>query len=839
MSPRLDRTLRVGIPAYGQVARIAQEGNRQEGGAVTHRLSQEELDELGRDPAMARSLRRFLPLRRFLRDCLLPDAYSYPDILDEMIVLTAEGAESYEHVRESRPSFASHDVKAAVFAQFAHLGLLIDLDQSDADGIQAAISREVRDLRILYPFVFGRQLYDKYFDTYGAEWVELTHQQSKALVEGTPQGVFQTGAIASGPLGLIRSVESRYLPPVMSAALAHCVDPGCSGIHGVGLQTGETPAQDAFRMIALFLRAQHGAPSWWDRLFSDILVPDSEHYSDVNPRSLAWLIGNALSDEELRTLVGALIELDQDGVRTVVREANPPLSRGSAEEIVGRLDPASCLQVMLMFSNETISSQLDQLVSRGNIVVPLTEVRRAPYSGPWGPGPYGQTAELSTLGLRFVAPRLGIRRLRALLRRTHTEDDLAWLLIGQAGETLEERLECLVQSQDVRRIVSDYVLSRRDLYEKAADYLRYGHFPVPTSDEERQDLILRILWKLGFDVPHYPDTGNAFRRRLSEFSDLLDGPLTSEDSVERARSVGVNVFVSLEEVLSEALAFAAFALLFDHYGAPRYRRFTYRPSDARQTMVNWLDGSARGTGEPIQLNVNGKNNLYSLVHGFRELRLLITEIRSNPLTRFMRPREQHPLWARHSMLSRFPFVHTIPVLDLVPEKLDFLLESMERVARLLLTADVMGVRNRVPHGGGGEFPSETHLRTAVSALDETLEILENTGMFPLVQFRTRADVDQLGRMRTVLSDYREREHVLFVPGELDRCGLPAPSTRQVVFRSASIGGTADVLRFVVEEDSAFTALWQDYPRQSALDEDSPADAAFFKSRTLEEASQTQ
>ena len=98
---------------------------------------------------------------------------------------------------------------------------------------------------------------------------------------------------------------------------------------------------------------------------------------------------------------------------------------------------------------------------------------------------------------------------------------------------------------------------------------------------------------------------------------LLDASRTyrsyTESDREAIRSAAVNLFVSLEEILDLSLSFSCWLLLADHYGDTK---FTWNPDQARQFMVQRLDGMSRGSGEAVHYDASGKNTLFPLSQGF-------------------------------------------------------------------------------------------------------------------------------------------------------------------------------------------------------------------------------
>lgn len=752
--------------------------------------------------------RRGYALSVLARNCLLPRDYVYPEVLDSAIVLTPEGEEIRQTAMKRNPGFSRVDVKAALLAILTHDELLVDLQRSNFDAVTNALSIEIRERRIQYPFVFHTELYDAYFDRFGADHVKPSAEDSLALVASTSQGVFQVSDLAVGPFGILQCPEERRLFPTMSAPLAHCRDTTCPGIHTVVLRTSSTSASRVYGTLSTLLLEMRGDPAPFAELFMDMLWPDETMYADVNPSNLFWLLGNTLAESELRALLARTIELGGKEIRDRLAPLKS-LERSSAADAMAGLDRAHTLHGLMAASSADLVSALDELVYSGAIIVPATEVRAAPYSGPLSATP-GQ-AELSKFGVRFDRQGFGTLRLRELVRQTHTSDDLAWALVDFEGSTTEEKLENAIHQPDVRSLVSTVLLGSRQTYQATLDYLEFGYFPEPSNAVEREYALSRILWKLGFDVIDLPELPVTLRHAISQLRDALPEKIIDESAISTVRSVAVNLVVPLEDFLDEALSFACFALLNDHYGGSRWKRFSYTAGAARECMQQWIAGGSRSSGEALQFDSSGKNNLFALVHGFRELARLLSEIQACPEDR-ERQLDEYPKWWPHSGVHRFPFRHTIPFLDLSPESQSDLIDRLERVTQVLLSGDAMGVRNRIPHGGR-EFPSVSAFQVALAAIDEAQQLLETGGLSANVSQFAGSEHDAMGREAVFLTDYMGRKATVRSPSDVRRCGLPASSDPQIIVSKARLRDSAEVLRLKFDVESEFSRMWADYPRQ--------------------------
>ena len=91
-------------------------------------------------------------------------------------------------------------------------------------------------------------------------------------------------------------------------------------------------------------------------------------------------------------------------------------------------------------------------------------------------------------------------------------------------------------------------------------------------EEDHVGVRRRLLWKLGFTLARYEDDYQLLRNRIAEFREVvLHLPQQpNEDERARVRSVGVNLFVSVEQFLESLLCFNVWLLSSDHFTGTRF-----------------------------------------------------------------------------------------------------------------------------------------------------------------------------------------------------------------------------------------------------------------------------
>jgi hypothetical protein len=126
-----------------------------------------------------------------------------------------------------------------------------------------------------------------------------------------------------------------------------------------------------------------------------------------------------------------------------------------------------------------------------------------------------------------------------------------------------------------------------------------------------------MLWKIGFDIPRYAEGYALLCKRLEAFNRALlaVGGLKQEEDREELRSVGVNLFVSVEEFLDKLVSFNVWLLASDHFLVSRFR---YELNVARQKVSEILGRSIGEDDTRVQWNTHGENSLGTLLCYLRE-----------------------------------------------------------------------------------------------------------------------------------------------------------------------------------------------------------------------------
>lgn len=768
------------------------------------------------DPKFQKAFAELFTLHYFLAEGLVSQEYKPPDVFGDAIALTPTGKSSVPGIQAAVKDISLPEINLALFLVFFHHELFVDVKATNHETIRKALDAGILGARIKYPWVYGKLLYDRFFDMFLSQTEELSYEETRMILENTPQGVFQIRDVVVGPFGVLNSYCHRFLEPVRDAPLWHCSDPSCQALHPVRLSTGKTKVSKAADFVSAESEKTYGPPSEWHKFFLDF-AGWSKYYDDMNLTQFPWLLVNAFSEREIRIMLKTLIDRESKKIRQRFPKSKrfENILSGSGEKIAKGLTKAQCFQLILLMSDETIADSLEFLIKEGAINIPNTETRIPKFA--YRPGGWLRIRwECSRFGIRSVSTRVEIAfaRLKRLIKDLYKgKQELAllkWRLRHVSGESIYEKLDRYLHTEDPKCVIKDLVFDTSDHLHRAFKILRYGWFALPASDEEEKRLIEKILWKLGFDIGLYPPHQSLFWERLEKFLDTIGACTTyDEEDKELIRSGGVNFFVSLEEILDYSLSFMTWALLSDHYGITKFK---CNFEKARQFMASRLNGLQLGSNEPLKFDEKGRNTLYPLIQGFAVLAEICSKVIENERDQIRGPANELPGFHGKTEIELFPFLHRALVLDIRKGDCDRLIGILKEVYNSLEKAQICSIRNRIEHRSL-EFPSREEIEKATSAVRDIVKKIEETGISPLIYLYERRTVDQYRRTIVTFKDYRGREIKLSGPSQYRVCGLPSIRVPQIIVPCMHINDSFELLRFQFEEVSDYVEMWEDYPKR--------------------------
>lgn len=760
----------------------------------------------------------FTDLMEILGDCTISDTYIISDKINAAIKLSESGQSILSQLTR-KGEVKAKDARLMCALTLGHEDLFVDIDATDLDQLGEAIHDSLINHSIRFPFIHGRNLYDAYAENFESEKELLTNEETMRLLESLPDGVFQYGEYTVGPFGLRKSLSSRSISAARRVPAYHCSVTSCQSIHPVTLQTGYNATVNRDREKIANLLGDESEPSEWWEFAAKASGISRAYYGDRKAGVLLPLLGDTLTDDELRALVSHLLNFTKGSLRGATSEF---LIAGDADELVAPMDRAQLLQLTLIAREDDVASSIDALVRREVIPVKVGDVRRPIMNRGARTGAFGLRAELGHHGIRFVSADAGLAllRQRRLLRSLYVRDDatgsdaqeLEWQLRGIEVDDLDEKMEHFFHSQPPEAALRRLVLARKSNLITACHEV--GLELAEEMDDE--EIVQTLMWKLGFAIHANDDPHSDFWARHERLTALTQSSSmgTSAKFLETASPY----FAQLEGLLLDSLAFTTWALLNDHVSSAS--PFTYDDEEDRLSGLSVLEGMYK-TGAPFFPNFTGQRvELRNLMEGFRTLAKHLNDLR-NDRPNYERAKEEFPEFDGKTDLKEFIFKSTTPFLDLTKPSQDRIVAGLNQIASTLTTANVNEVRNDYAHFRR-TAPSITRFEEALDAVRLSVTRIENLGFCRLLYSPAGVSIDRWGQKRHDFAGPRSYEHTFMRPTTLDWMGLPDLSKPQLLVRSASFGDPNEVLRFTPRFQSDFSRMWEGFPNRRRRGPGAPA-----------------
>lgn len=773
-------------------------------------------DELARrypDVEWREKLIDILDLVDLLHECVLGEGYKISDALNESVKLSDEGR-AVQTELTTKHEVPAKESRLLCLLRTVYEQPLISVEDTDIDELCAALSAEIAGRKILYPFVFGRELYDRACELFEEERPNVGYLETMSLLADQPIGVFQSGRFIAGPYGVVKSSERRRAGGGRRIPLYHCSDVSCSAVHRTHISTDySAPINENQVKMSRLLRKRAEEPWEWGRFISDHLDAERRIYDDLDTHTLPYLLGDCLSEVELRTLLSSLLDDTKGEFR---RSLSALGDVGSAAGFVEGLSRSQMIQLVLMASDSVIIALLDALVLDEVISVPAGEIRIPMVNRSQVSSTYSSQLQLGRYGVRIHCRnvQVGPLRLRRLVEAMYDldsaadVDELEWQLreVGKATprEVIDEFLRSFAPPEVIRRVV----LARRANMSAACK--RLGIDEARDWPDDR--LVEAIAWKLDFPPMRSGNEIGSFwdlHERFEQWTRAA-GPLSIADRQD-LRGLASNYFVKLEEILMTCLVFATWSLTTDHVA--ERRPFMFNLTDETGRVVRKLNEfESERDSRNESLIYTAKPSLYELSRGFGSLAGMLRRYLADG-EKLTRSSLAFPKYHSEFGLKSFPFAHTVPFLDLSPSSHQELIEAVDAVSKGLLAAEVNEVRNDQLHFRPTASAELPRLQRALRAVEMAIRTLERTGL-TVNEFRyARREIDIWGRGAIVLEGGDGRLISLVQPSKFDWLPLPGQRAAQYVVTGARFRESAEYLRFGAFFDSEYTKMWDGYPRR--------------------------
>ncbi len=775
---------------------------------LSEKKVEQKLEQMGNPTVLA----EHYWIGQFYEHAVFHAEYQAPERLCELIRLTAQA----EKVRQSCASAIQAqlaDVTLALYGYFAHHDILIDYVASDIDAVADLLRNDLFNDRIRLPFIWGRTLHDSFNDRPQlGDLEQLTNSQAWELLNGLPKGVFQQGCFVSGPLGIIRSAEVRWLP-VRPALECFYREGTRTRVRTINFEPAKIKVVEAYEWIAQRLAKDLGAPSEWSRPLAWLHNRQRQElrtdYSDICP-----VIADCILRGERTLLLEAVLKTDEGkGIKEAIRSSDSikGLKTLPPHELAPKLDGEQQLQLLLSVPTDIIVTCLDQLILSGQIEIPTSEIRSPQKRTPSKNICF--KSEVSSIGIRPAHPEPFAALCSSILRayrETENTTELGWRLGSDPSRGLEITLTDFIRREGPGEAVSKLILASQPV---TTVICRDLHLAISEIIPRTDKTIPRILWKFGFEIARHDEVLARMNRRIQQFEESLAQIDFSSGEIarERIRSEGVNLFISVEEFLDRFIAFNVWLLASDHWGGTH---FGYRLSDSRRAVPTVLGESIQTADGAVRWKTNGENALGTQLAYLAEFEVWLDGLSEDEKV----TRQDVELESHVDHCGRpFPFRHTHLWADSEVIELKRYKEMFKKVAKAVAQADVAGVRNGLDHQrDAARFPSEDQLLVCVTRLKNGVRAAEQSRTYPVTYWLESSLERVFGASEHSFRNNRGEIFTIYRPATVS--SLPGITRiHPVVFAPVNFLGAADsLLFFKLLGESEYSSCWINYPRISKV-----------------------
>lgn len=628
---------------------------------------------------------------------------------------------------------------------------------------------------------------------------------------GTPAGVFQAGHYISGPLGLIRSRATRYVPPTRTLQLWHCSDTGCGAVHDVFLRPESIPVVDSYERIGRVSAALGPKSNWRRELNRLFLGPDE---LDGRPwYDFPVVLANGILGTDREALLRALFQSSSaPALRAALTTGNIDAT-GSPDTIVNRIDEATQLQALLVLTNDELQPMLDACIFDNRISIPFTEIRDARIGAPKLTN-RDRPTQISSLGVRSK-PRVPLALLHTVVWNSYEGagllEELGWKLRRKPGLPSPELLMEFIRTNNPEQVVLDLILSSMPVTRSICD-----RFRIRLDALERTAGITDILlWKLGFNPTRFVDYYPTLRSRIDEFtSTILSLPeVRTEDERARIRSVGVNLFISVEQFVQDLVSYNTWLLASDHFVTTR---FTYTSQSALSVVPTVLGPSLQLGDVEVSWRSSGENALGTLLGYAQRLIEWASGLPAAEKSAVARSIEDLPHYV-YDVEQSFVFTHTALWADADPAELQQYVNGLGTIVSQLNRAQITGVRNGLDHRrDAAEFPKPDIMLVCATRLREAFDLADTLRYVPKVFWLRTRTTDRFGRSQFTYVDYRGKEIVLSGPPVVSGLSEISFTEPAIIAAGNLLGAPNAQLRFSSREPSVYASYWEGYPRRRRI-----------------------
>lgn len=748
-------------------------------------------------------LTELVAIETLLTNCILASNYRISDDLVKPLRFTPLGEQTISACMSTYKRLKPNDAKMSVFLTIGCTeGMLIDIS-TDLEALRQQVSTEVRQERIRFPYIFGRELHDVAAELF-PEQTKLDNSQTIRLLNRLPIGVFQVGRTVVGPYGCTYSDVPRQLVPSRFVPGYSCPDESCTSVHKLSLRTAETAISRAREKAGQYIYKNYSkAADPHTPIIRRALMLEVLPISPFTTTNLFDLLSDGLDESELQSVIDHLLRRTFKHARRktdISKRIGAVITNPS--DFAAALRRPELLQIALLHSDSDIIAAIDETVLRQQLQLQDSEIRVGKIRR-WDKDTVFPRAEIGHLGTRFTSSpssALVARRMQRLLHTLYYESDffdagdLAYAIEAPNDLSPGELLNLALRGYSMNELLRDLILPNRRAVEVAAKELNLFNY----ENLSREQILDRLRWKIG----EYLTDGLADLHRIDEYLTEVQAANAANQTQDIIRASASKLFAAVENALNRALMFDIWALTTDHYVSRG--KFTYDP-DGDRSIVDFIEVNAPTSEAELKLKPE-KNTLVPLGAGFPRLAKALRRLNKAD---YARAEKNFPVECiATSRPFAFPF--TCMFFNLTRSAQSDILTDLQAIGRHAQNADLIEVRNWTSHGDHA-FPGAGRIANALENIISLRRKLHESGLYPRIYELVDLSRDRIGREELVYENEGERLS-LFKPMWAIAPKLPAGSSRIIIIPVAGTDSSGP-LRFTLKARPGNDPYWEGWPKR--------------------------
>jgi hypothetical protein len=616
--------------------------------------SQKESQEIYEDPERRSRLIELLAIASLLTNCIIERNYRLSDGWVQPLQFTELGQQTIDECMKRHRRLKPNDAKMAVFLAFECAdGFFVDLS-TDIEALRQQISNEVLHGRVMYPYIFGRELHDRAAELYPAA-TELDNHQTIELLSDLPIGVFQNAHTVVGPYGCTFSDVPRQAGSSLSVPGYRCPNEACDSIHRLRLKSAESSIFRARGLVSRFIERNYShAADETVPLINKSYTMEYVPHSSFPMSNLIDVLSDGLAEEELRSVINYLLRttFKRQGRRMdIAKRLGAAIINPS--DFVANLTRPNLMQIALLHSDSDIIKAIDDSISQHELNLEDFEIRVSRVRR-WDRDQAFPKAEIGVFGARFTSypsSRFVTYRMLRLLHQVYYQSDifdagdLAYAIEAPNDLNDGELLDRAVRDYQIRDLFLKLILPHRKVAALAAHELNlFDH-----ENLSRDELLERLRWKIGEPGA----TGFKDLDRIDQYLPNVEAANNEMKEEDIIRASATILFTTVESTLNQALIFCTWAFSSDHYLSTD--GFVYDPL-TDPAIVKFIETNAPTEIPELELKHNARNTLVPLGAGFARLAKALRNLSEDDC---VRPSDDIPMQCiASSRPFAFPFTRT-------------------------------------------------------------------------------------------------------------------------------------------------------------------------------------